>query len=332
MTDIHDSSARHHGSVPPAGPAGWFADTLRAGTDLGLHFSAPFEPDSRLAEVNGLRARYLDWGNQHLPDLLFIHGFAQQAHSWDFAALGLQDVCHVVSIDLRGHGESDRAPGGHYSFDDLYADVEAFIAVAGLERPIICGLSLGGTLSYMYASRNPTDVRALVIAESAPESRKEGRENIRAFTSGSSNFDSLDELVEKVRLLTPWRSVEQVRSSLIHSVGRVALPDGSEGWTWKYDPAIGTLHGTYGDPAGRWRALEDLRVPTLLVRGEQSDITDEAIYERMANLIPESQLVTVPEAGHRVSGDNPVQFNAALRDFVVRELDRTEGCSHVRDH
>ncbi len=303
-------------TAPDSGPAGWFDDTLRASADLGLSFIDPQPPASRVIEINDLCLRYLDWGNAHLPDLLFIHGFAQQAHSWDFAALAVRDVCHVVSIDLRGHGESGRAPHGSYTFDELYSDIDAFVSALSLDSPAICGLSLGGTLSYMYASRNPSGVRALVIAESAPESKREGRESIRNFTSGPVEFDSLDELVEKVRVLTPWRSTEQVRSSLVHSVGRNS--DGK--WTWKYDPVIQTLHSSYGSPEDRWAALERIEAPTLLVRGEDSDITDAAIIERMAELIPGSQIASIPNAGHRVSGDNPVEFNAALRTFLLENL------------
>ncbi len=324
MTGSDDANSGCSGrAVPSAGPDGWFDDTLRAAADLELDFVTPEPPESRVAEVNGICLRYLDWGNAHLPKLLFIHGFAQQAHSWDFAALAVRDICHVVSVDLRGHGESGRAPGGSYSFDDLYADIDAFVASISFRNPFICGLSLGGTLAYTYAANNPDSVRGLVIAESAPESKREGRESIRNFTSGPGEFDSLGELVEKVRQLTPWRSVEQVRSSLVHSVGR----NGAGRWTWKYDPAINTLHSTYGAPESRWAALERLTMPTLLVRGEESDITDAAIVARMADVISDSRLVSIPDAGHRVSGDNPAMFNAALRSFLIDMTDTPEHAS-----
>lgn len=307
--------------APLAGPEGWFEDTLRAAADLGLDFNRPQPPESHVASVNGIRLRYLDWGNGHLPGLLFIHGFAQQAHSWDFAALAVQDLFHVISIDLRGHGESEWSPDGMYSFDDLYADVDAFVAAADLKQPVICGLSLGGTLAYTYVSRNPTGVKALVIAESVPESRKEGMASIRAFTSGPGTFATLEDLVDKVRTLTPWRSAEQVRSSLVHSVGR----NEADKWTWKYDPAIRTLHERPVDSDSRWSALGRVNVPTLLIRGEDSDITDAATFERMKSVVPGSQIVSIPGAGHRVSGDNPARFNAALRSFVADHAARTEG-------
>lgn len=320
MADISNRSEQHI-SVPESGPVGWFEDTLSSAKDLGLPFVAPAAPESLVAHVNGIRLRYLDWGNAHLPTLLFIHGFAQQAHSWDFAALAVQDIVHVVSIDLRGHGESDHSPTGSYSFDDLYSDLDAFISLTIGAPLTVCGLSLGGTLAYMYASRNHTGVKSLVISESAPESRKEGRDSIRNFTSGPAEFDSLDELVEKVRTLTPWRSPQQVRSSLAHSVGR----NSAGNWTWKYDPAIKTLLNTHPDPDERWDALAKITAPTLLVRGEDSDITDHATFEKMKETIPNSQLVSIEKAGHRVSGDNPKAYNAALRRFLLEQTLKPEG-------
>jgi pimeloyl-ACP methyl ester carboxylesterase len=312
-------------SAPPtAGPDGWFEDTLSAADDLGLIFNPLAKkspPESRSAFVNGLRLRYLDWGNSHLPDLLFVHGFAQQAHSWDFAALALRDMFHIIAIDLRGHGESDPSPNGVYSFNALYADIDAFITAVQLDNPALCGLSLGGTLSYLYASTHPAGVRALVIAESAPKARNTGRQSIRNFTSGPTEFDSLDILVEKVRTLTPWRSVAQVQSSLVHSVGK--KPNGK--WSWKYDPAIRELLNSSTSVASRWAALANITAPTLLVRGEDSDSTDAETFERMAEAIPDSQVVSISQAGHRVSGDNPREFNAALRSFMLRHALQTEG-------
>ncbi len=299
---------------------GWFEDTLASASELDLSFIDPRPPVRRYASVNGLQLSYLDWGNEHLPTLLFVHGFAQQAHSWDFAALAIRDVVHVVSIDLRGHGESDRAPNGTYSFDDMYADLDAFISSTNRLPIVVCGLSLGGTLAYMYASRNPAGVKALVIAESAPESQQKGRDAIRNFTSGPTEFESLDYLVDKVRELTPWRSADQVRRSLVHSVGQTDTGQ----WTWKYDPAIRSLINTHPDSQERWTALAKITAPTLLIRGEDSDITDVDTFERMKTVVPNSRVVSVAKAGHRVSGDNPGAFNSALRGFLLDEVGLTE--------
>jgi pimeloyl-ACP methyl ester carboxylesterase len=316
------------GPAPASGPDGWFEDALRAATDLGLTFSGPHQqapPDNRIADVNGIRLRYLDWGYADKPDLLFVHGFAQQAHSWDFAALAVRDLFHVTAIDLRGHGESDRSPDEAYSFDIMYSDLDAFIMAADLKSPVLCGLSMGGTLSYTDASRRPASVRALVITESAPEppqgSRNRGRESIPRFTAGSGEFSSLEELGEKVRSFASWRSASQVRSGLNHSVSQKS----NGNWTWKYDPAIRDMTGSFASVTDRWDALACIIAPTLLGRGEDSDHTDAETFAQMKETIPGSQLVSIERAGHRVSGDNPHVYNAALRDFLLNHALQAEG-------
>jgi pimeloyl-ACP methyl ester carboxylesterase len=297
---------------PTAGPSGWFSDTLMSASAAGLKFSSPQPPKSMTVEVNGLELRLLDWGNPRQPDLLFIHGFAQQAHSWDFAAMALQDLFHVVAMDLRGHGESCWSASRAYSFDDFLSDIGPFIAAAGLQEPVICGLSLGGRLAYTYVAEHPREVTALIAAESAPEPRQQGGESVRRFTSGPAEFDSLDELVERVKAFTPDRSHEQIRGSIVHSVRQ----DAGGNWTWKYDPAIRSLLEQPEQAEKRWQVLAKVNVPTLFVGAEHSDVTDAALLERMMDTVPGSRSVIIPRAGHRVAGDNPAAFNLTVRRFL----------------
>ena len=99
----------------------------------------------------------------------------------------------------------------------------------------------------------------------------------------------------------------------MHSV----RPQESGEWTWNYDPAIESLLREQHDTAERWESLSKITAPTLLVRGEDSDITSAEIYDEMQQRIPDSRIAEIPEAGHRVSGDNPLAFNASLREFLV---------------
>jgi pimeloyl-ACP methyl ester carboxylesterase len=299
--------------IPEAGPPGWFEEALRSAQASGLSFPDPRPPVSKAVTVNGVNLRYLDWGNQGAPDFLFIHGFAQQAHSWDFAALAIQDLFHVVSMDQRGHGESGWAADKAYGFNDYLGDVGPFIKAARLKKPVLCGLSLGGRVSSTYASRNPQDVSGLVIVDSGPESRGGGGANIARFVSGPTEFDSMEELVERVRGYTR-RADTHVRSAIVHSVRRT--PEGR--WAWKYDPAVRARGENPLTVEERWQLLANLRVPTLLIRGARSDILDADVFERMAAIVPNSTAVTVPDAGHRVSGDNPIEFNRVLRDFLLK--------------
>ena len=310
-----------------AGESGWIDDTVAAAVRAGLEVVDRSPPSHQSVIVNGRTLRYLDWGNQHLPDLLFLHGFAQQSHSWDFAALGLRSRFHAIAVDMRGHGDSDWAADGDYSFDGYLSDVEELIDAIALSQPVICGLSMGGHLTYMYVSRHPDRASAAVIAEAAPETRDQGKESVSRFTSGPFEFDSLDQLVMRIREYSPHRPVDQIRGALVHSVRQTE--DGK--WRWKYDPRIRDARGRGYPAESLWNALEGIRVPTLFVTGADSDMISRGAVSRMLEAVPGSTWQQIDGAGHRVAGDNPLEFHRAVSHFFDGLPDRPrEGERHAQ--
>jgi pimeloyl-ACP methyl ester carboxylesterase len=274
-------------------------------------------PEDRAVAVNGLRLHYLDWGNSRLPALIFLHGFAQQAHSWDFAALALRHRFHCVSVDLRGHGDSDWSPQAEYGLDYYVADVEALVRALACARPVVCGLSMGGRIAYTHASRNPEGVRALVVAEAAPESRPSGRRAVLDFTAGPAEFDTFEDAVARTLAYNSRRTPEQVRGSLRHSVRQ--RPDGK--WTWKWDPALRHARSpSVHDTEAQWAALSRVRCPTLFVLGAKSEMVGPETLRRMVASVPGSTAETVENAGHLVAGDNPAGFDAAVQRFFGRAV------------
>ena len=101
------------------------------------------EPESKFIEANGLRFHYLDWGNPDAPDLMMTHGVGLCAQIWNHAARDLSRDYHVMSLDLRGHGDTDK-PGVGYTFQQLGEDVALVIQALGLKRPYAVGHSAGG--------------------------------------------------------------------------------------------------------------------------------------------------------------------------------------------
>ena len=272
------------------------------------------EPQDREVEANGLRLHYLDWGGDALPLLLCIHGYAQNAHSWDFTALALRDRYRVLALDLRGHGDSQWAPDGDYTQPGYLADLEPFIDAVAPGPLVVVGLSLGGSLAYSYAARHPERVRTLVVVDTGPETTGPGRGRIRRFVRQPDVLDSFEAFVARTRRYNSRRPEWQVRGSLRHNLRR--LPDGR--WTWKYDPALRRRRrpGPPPDPSARWATWAQVRCPTLLVRGASSDLLDAGVAQRMAEMLPNVRLVEVPNAGHLVPGDNPVGFEEALTGFL----------------
>ena len=294
---------------------------LEAARSAGVQIHEPALPEDRFFQANGIRFHYLDWGNAGRPPLLLLHGFAQQAHSWDFVALGLRDLCHVISADLRGHGDSGWPAAHDYRIGDYVGDVAAFVDSAAPGKPLLCGLSLGGRVAFTYASSSTDALRGLIVVDVGPAIAPAGRGRIRRFVESQQVFDSFDEMVVyTLRYTRRLRTEQQVRGSLRHATRQ--MPDGK--WTWKYDPRLRGLRPS--DPAANerqgWDALSRIRCPALFVRGSESDILSPEVLERMHKMVPVSEVAVVERAGHLVPGDNPAGFVSAVRPFIERVVHR----------
>ena len=286
---------------------------FEAARAVGVPFSREVEPRNREVSVEGLRIHYLDWGTEGKQPLLFLHGALQQGHSWDFISLALCPNYHVLALDARGHGDSQWSPDGDYSLDAHLQDLDGFVEAVGLEDFILVGHSMGGRNAYAYASRRPERVKALVIVDVGPEVGKRGEARIRRFRGLPDEADSYEEFATRVQGYT-GRPREQVLGALKYSIRQ--RPDGR--WTWKYDKLLRSpdYQPQSWSPERLWESLEDIRCPTLIVRGGDSDIFPVETLERMLQVIPQSTSAVVPKAGHLVAGDNPDGFLKALRAFL----------------
>ena len=287
----------------------------RAARVIGVSFSHGAAPRDHFVDVNGLRLHYLDWGSADAPPLLMLHGMAQTAHSWDFAALAFCDRYRVVALDQRGHGDSDWAADGDYTLDAHQRDLQAAVEALGLRDTVLIGLSMGGRNAFSYAALHPERVRALVVVDSAPVLMRYGAETIRRFVRDMDEMDSFEEFVTAVWKFNPRRTEEHIRGSLEHNLKR--LPGGR--WTWKYDKALrsGAIRPWSGPEliSRMWGYVERVRCPTLLVRGAHSSVLSQDTAEEMAARLDDGRLAVVPDAGHLVPGDNPAGFHRAVEDF-----------------
>jgi pimeloyl-ACP methyl ester carboxylesterase len=279
--------------------------------------------------LNGLRFHYLDWGGAEKPGMLCLHGRAQNAHMWDFTALAFGVRYRILAVDQRGHGDSQWARDGDYGEEAHQRDLSAYVDALGVEALILVGLSMGGRNAMTYAAQNPRKVRALVVVDIGPETRRQGVERIRRFVAGADVEDSFEAFVQRAQRYNPRRAAWQIRGSLRHNLRQ--LPDGR--WTWKYDPVLrapGSLASASQDqdPAHRWALWDRIQCPVLIVRGSQSDVLAPEVALRMHQRLPQSRLVEVPGAGHLVPGDNPTGFEQALGAFLAEVENPGAGFIH----
>lgn len=280
---------------------------------------AALEPDAhtdRWWAGNELRLHGLDWGAPGEPPLVCMHGAGEQAHSWDFFALAMRSRFHVTALDLRGHGDSDWSPDGHYRLHTYAADVHEVITQQGFEQVVLVGLSLGGLTALALAATRPEMVRALVLVDVGIELHEEGVDRLRRFVGRPERVEHLDQLVDHVRSFNPRRPKRQLRSSLLHSLRR----DARGGWMWKYDKVfLRDVDAVELNVPAILNLPSRVTTPTLFVRGAESDIQSEEGARMLVRSIPNATRLDIPSAGHTVMGDDPSRFEDAVWSWLTTE-------------
>lgn len=264
-------------------------------------------------------------GDPSDPPVVLLHGGGQTRHSWGTTLATLAGHgWRGYSVDLRGHGDSEWAADGDYSLDALAGDVLA-IARSFDTPPALVGASLGGISSLAAIGEHPDEeiARALVLVDVAPRIEEAGRDRIGEFMMEhmASGFGSLDEVADAIQRYNPHRPRPRNLSGLERNLRR--HEDGR--WYWHWDPAFitGRLGGSdetrasLVDPDRLQVAARALTIPTLLVRGRQSDLLSEEGAREFLELVPHAGFVDVSGAGHMVAGDR----NDAFNDGVVGFLD-----------
>lgn len=262
--------------------------------------------------VNGLRLHYLAWGDPANPPMLMLHGVAQQAHSWDFVAMDLMHDHYVVSLDQRGHGDSDWAPNQDYTPEATQRDLHGVIEHLGWDKFLLVGLSMGGGNAIRYAADNQHRLHGLVVVDIGPQIRELGSQRIRNFVAMDDELDSFEEFVQRAYKYNPRRPLESYRGSLQHNLKR--LPNGK--WTWKYDKYFRRPPTEQRPRADLWPFIRKLTLPVLVVRGEKSDVFAAEDEEVLVKALPDAHSAVVANAGHLVPGDQPELFAAALRKWL----------------
>ncbi len=287
-----------------------------AARDLGVPFTAESEATDRYIQINGMNFHYLEWGDAANPTIVMLHGGSQQGHSWDVVSLALSDQYHILALDQRGHGDSDWAPDGDYTIDANQGDIDGFVQAQGLDGFALVGHSMGGRNAYVWASRHPGKLKVLVVVDTGPVSMRQGQERMARFRELPDELDTFEEFAQRVQEYT-GRSRQQVLGALMYSIRERS--DGK--WTWKYDKLFRQPERRESGytPEQLWECVNKIDCPTLVVRGANSDLFQEETMQRMQEIIPDCETVTIARAGHLVQGDNPADFVAATRNTLSRK-------------
>ena len=276
---------------------------------------------------DGLCLEADEWAGGKNRTVLLAHGGGQTRQAWKGTAERLSgEGWPVVSLDLRGHGESEWATDENYSVEAFSGDLLSVVSELE-EPPIIVGASLGGIAAMFAQAQAPpgeTPFSALVLVDITPTIRPEGVAKIRTFMRQhlAEGFDSLEEASRVISEYMPHREQPRDLSGLAKVLRKG--PDGRFRWHW--DPKFATGGMTPGKNRERHEQhLKELasglsQLPVLLVRGRMSELVSEEDASRFLELVPHASYVDVSGAAHMVAGDRNDVFADALLEFV-REVD-----------
>ena len=290
--------------------------------EYGLAFDVPpTVRRERVVVAEGRDVSALVWGTA-TPQVVFIHGGAQNAHTWDTTvmALGLP----AVAIDLPGHGHSDWRADGVYSPRLMADDVAVAVAALAPEAAVVVGMSLGGLTAMELAAHHPALVRRLVMVDITPGVNRAKTKAVIDFVDGPQTFPSFEALLERTTQFNPTRSESSLRRGILHNARQ--LPDGS--WQWRYDrgshvrsndDAAATANGAEAeaDPTAQalsplWDDFASITCPITLVRGSLSPVVDDDDVAEARRRQPEVRVELVNGAGHSVQGDRPLELAAII--------------------
>lgn len=274
-----------------------------------------------------LRLNYVDWGNPDAPPLILQHGGRDHCRSWDWVAEELRRDWHVICPDLRGHGDSEWSPEGHYAMDAFVYDFAQLVHTLGQEQVTIIAHSLGGNITTRFAGLYPERVAKFVnieglgppVAMRREAEEKGAGERLRQWiedkrkASGRTvrKYATLRDAYQRMKEENTFLTDEQARHLTIHGASR--NEDGT--WTWKFDNYLNVWSAS-DLPTDQIVALwEAITCPMLLLWGRNSFASSPAGDGRLDHF-PSARLVEYEDAGHWLHHDQFDRFMSDVKGFL----------------
>nr|WP_046282535.1 alpha/beta hydrolase [Mycobacterium sp. UM_NZ2] len=263
-------------------------------------------------------------GDPDARAVVFLHGGGQTRRSWGRAAAAVAERgWQAVTVDLRGHGESDWASEGDYRLVSFAADVHEVLHTLPPD-PVLVGASLGGCTAMLLSGElAPGAASAVVLVDIVPNMDASGAQRVQAFMAENmeSGFDSLDEVADAIAAYNPHRPRPADLNGLTTNLRRRG-----DRWYWHWDPQF--ISGPEHQGPMEIHDVERLNtavqtildggVPMLLVRGQLSDLVSATNAEEFLARFPQVEFVDVAGAGHMVAGDRNDVFADAILGFLAR--------------
>lgn len=278
----------------------------------------PSKGEDGYLTIHGLRHHYIRWGDEKSDPLVFLHGLMNNGRYWEHIATRFADRYAVYAPDLRGHGESEHAPGGYLVWA-FAMDLRGFVEELDLEGFDLVAHSIGSRVAMAYAREHSHRLKHLVLAEMGPEMAQQGARGIRRSTGESQSapgFPTEAAAIEHFATLYPGASHDFLERQIVASL---VLDEASGNLVFRFDPAIHQATGRAAlvEIPFLWESLEHITCPTLVIRAEKSRMLSPEIAQQMIERLPHGTFLQIPDAGHEVPLHQPDAFATAIAEFLA---------------
>lgn len=257
----------------------------------------------------------LRWGTPP-PEVVFLHGNGQNAHTWDATILALGRP--ALAVDLPGHGHSGWRGDGDYRPAANAAAVSGYLSGSEVPPYVLVGMSLGGLTAIALAAHRPTSIRHLVVVDVTPRSGL--RVAVQNANSGTQRLHNVsgdpatfDELVDVVAAMHPTRSRAELRAGVRHNA--VQELDGR--WRWRADPRRIRTDGRPHDYSELWETVDQLTTPVTLVRAARSGVVPPEDAAEFARRAEQVEVITIDTELHAVQSARPNDLAELIRSRLV---------------
>lgn len=255
--------------------------------------------------IRGLNV--IESGEENKQSIIFVHAFPMCSRMWDKQVEALKDKYRVVVYDLRSFGYSELGDG-HFTIDSHVSDLISIVDSLKLEKPVVCGLSMGGYITLRALELYQSKFKGAIVSDSKAEGDNNPTKHARAeqmkmikngqreqFTDNfikaaisETNFNEKPELVEFLKKMISWQKNEAITGALLTLAARTDTTDG----------------------------LDRFDIRMLILAGKEDKLTPPEFSKIIYGKTRNSDLKLISNAGHLPNMENPEEFNAAILEFM----------------
>jgi 3-oxoadipate enol-lactonase len=261
------------------------------------------------ASLNAISINYVERGPKDGLPLVFIHGFPFSLEMWEPQARAFSEKYRTLAYDLRGHGSSD-AGDGQYTIDFFVDDLLALLDRLGIEKAVLCGLSMGGYITLRTVERSPERVKGIILCNTRSESDSNEAKTRRSNTIKTVKTRGVEEFAEDFVKSIFSKVTVQSRPEIVEKIKRIILKTSPLG-----------ICGTQLALSSRTDStpmLISINVPVLILVGEHDILTPPSAAQALHEKIAGSELHVIPGAAHMSNLENTEMFNALVEAFLKK--------------